>query len=84
MTRLVAQRWEAITGDDPGAVLTEAAVSGDAAAVLKGHRVDVSVSPGATPDVRRVVVEVRWKDDHGVEVRPARLVTWVHRRGRAR
>lgn len=71
---LTALPWDDLPEASP-------ALPTDVRSALPDAALDVRIEPMTEADVRRLVVEIRWRDASGQEVAPARLVTWVHRDG---
>lgn len=74
--RLSAAPWDALVQEEVAAI----DLSDWAKGALPEGRLDVEVTPsGDSPEARRIVVAVHWRDASGNAARPVRLVAWRYR-----
>ncbi len=80
MERLTAQPFDRLTAE----ALSEIALAPEAAVALPGGTIGATVADDE-PGLKRLTVEVRWRDRSGAEGPGStlRLSSWVGRRGRA-
>lgn len=80
MDRITVQPWEQITTEAMGQLEPAPHLQGR----FSGLELSVNVfSDPAQADAKRVVAELRWKDDKGQMVAPVCLTAWAYRDGRS-
>lgn len=77
MERLAARPWIELTSKNVGQEMEKEKLSPQAASRLPGAELKIEVSqPANEPDVRRIVVSLRWQDAAGALLPPVRIATW--------
>jgi prepilin-type N-terminal cleavage/methylation domain-containing protein len=77
LERLTATPWDELTAEH----VAECRLSEHAAQQLPGGELQIELAAeDAMPQVKHIVVEVRWRDVQGQPAAPLRLAAWVSRR----
>jgi hypothetical protein len=80
MERITLGPWEQITTENVETIK----LAGETGRQLPGAKLRIGVEKEpATPDAKRIAIELAWKNRAGRNDAPVRLTAWVYRKGRA-